>query len=302
MSPPSPPRGSRLGSSANGRMCTCNRHCLMLSLFICPKSLLSGFTVVTFWLASSLPRLPNFGSRFRALFFQFDLVLIPRALWFWLTAVINRNTAWTPSWVWLHLLKWVCVLTQGWAPKSDQQALIKTLWVAQEHLSAIDIRFLSFRGATERVPHGADLNRRTFRSGWGVPVCVLWSVIVRWEAVPSISPLNGCLCVVLVADLREGWVDLQLPVALASPVACVCSRWSCSLAVSPAFCRNCVSCRSSISATRDSSKCSSRRSSAPATITRRTMSSCNKKWAACCWPPSYRYVTWASWHHLFFYM
>jgi len=27
---------------------------------------------------------------------------------------------------------------------------------------------------------------------------------VRWEALPSISPLNGCLCVVLVADLRVG--------------------------------------------------------------------------------------------------
>lgn len=42
------------------------------------------------------------------------------------------------------------------------------------------------------------------RSGWGISVCVLWSVIVRWEALPSISPLNGCLCVVLVADLRVG--------------------------------------------------------------------------------------------------
>lgn len=27
---------------------------------------------------------------------------------------------------------------------------------------------------------------------------------MRWEALPSISPLNGCLCVVLVADLRVG--------------------------------------------------------------------------------------------------
>ncbi len=42
------------------------------------------------------------------------------------------------------------------------------------------------------------------RSGWGTSVCVLWSVIVRWEALPSISPLNGCLCVVLVADLCVG--------------------------------------------------------------------------------------------------
>ena len=42
----------------------------------------------------------------------------------------------------------------------------------------------------------------------------LWWVIVWWEAVPSISPLNGCLCVVLVADLcmggaqGEGWVKI----------------------------------------------------------------------------------------------
>lgn len=119
-----------------------------------------------------------------------------------------------------------------------------------------------------------------------------------------VPPPNSCLCAVLVADLHVGGA-LAVIYSLHGhgepnpptdptdwsqrliPLLCVC-RWSCSLAASPASCRNSVSCPSSTSATRTWSGCCSPPSSQPATTTSTTRWSCSRRWAACCWRPSSR--------------
>lgn len=125
-----------------------------------------------------------------------------------------------------------------------------------------------------------------------IPIVVFYSVWLWSRSLcPPRSPPNGCLCVVLVAVLHVGGAyggDLQPAVPLTGRLLAVCSRWSCSLAASPASCRNCVSCPSSTSATRASSECCFPAWSRPATTTLRTRSSCSRRWAVCCSPPSFR--------------
>lgn len=117
---------------------------------------------------------------------------------------------------------------------------------------------------------------------------------------PLFLPLMAVCVLFLVADLCMGGAQGEaliycqmwhlLDMLMCAHFLPVFPRWSCSLAGSPACCRNCVSCRSSTSATHTSSKCSSPHSSAPASTTSRTKSSCSRRWAACSWPHLYRYA------------
>lgn len=106
-----------------------------------------------------------------------------------------------------------------------------------------------------------------------IAVCMLfyWQIYM-WEGLWLW--FTACMA----TDRRPDWL---IPLA-------VCCRWSCSLAASPASCRNSVSCPSSTSATRTWSECCSPHSSRPATTTTTTRWSCSRRWAVCCWQPSSR--------------
>lgn len=115
-------------------------------------------------------------------------------------------------------------------------------------------------------------------------------IIALWES-PSLLLIAVCVLFYMWegpggGDLLPAWPlsadpDWLVPLAM-------CCRWSCSLAASPASCRNCVSCPSSTSATHTWSECCSPPSSQPATTMTTTRWSCSRRWAACCWLPSSR--------------